>query len=150
MAASKAKAKPKTSSRSKSKPKSARSKPKKASGNAKRTAKAAGTGPRKSTQRKASGGGPLEKLKGPATATGAALLAVAGGLAATRNRNHRSALLHGGAGKKFIKNMKRVNLPSADEAIDWVEEKSKGVGDAGYKVAEMTSQARKAKKVVSR
>jgi hypothetical protein len=137
MAATKAKAKPKTRTRSKSKPKTARSKPKKAPGNAKRTAKA-------------SGGGSLEKLKGPATATGAALLAVAGGLAATRNRNHRSALLHGGAGRKFVKNMKRVNLPSADEAIDWVEEKSKGVGDAGYKIAEITSQARKAKKAVSR
>jgi hypothetical protein len=71
-------------------------------------------------------------------------------MAATRNRNGRSGRLRGVTGKKLVKSLKRIDLPKPDEAIDWVEEKAKGVGDASYKVAEMTSQARSAKKAISK
>jgi hypothetical protein len=47
------------------------------------------------------------------------------------------------------KAVKKVDLPKADDAIDWIEEKAKELGDAGYKVAEASSQARSAKKAVS-
>ena len=98
----------------------------------------------------------MSKLKGPATATGAALLAVAGGVAASRSRSGgKSGLMRGVGGKKAIsgkkvmKTIKKVDLPDADDAIDWIEKKAKGLGDAGYKVAEASSQARSAKKAVS-
>src|SRR4051794_15871248 len=70
-------------------------------------------------------GGALEKLKGPATATGAALLAVAGGVAATRSRKGKSGLVKGLSGKKVMKAVKKVDLPDPDDAIDWIEEKAK-------------------------
>jgi hypothetical protein len=92
----------------------------------------------------------VSKLKGPATATGAALLAVAGGVAASRSRSAgKSGLMRGVSGKKVMKTIKKVDLPDADDAIDWIEKKAKGLGDAGYKVAEASSQARSAKKAVS-
>jgi hypothetical protein len=91
----------------------------------------------------------VSKLKGPATATGAALLAVAGGVAASRSRSSKSGLIGGVSGKKVMKTIKKVDLPDADDAIDWIEKKAKGLGDAGYKVAEASSQARSAKKAVS-
>ena len=109
---------------------------------------------------KAKGRSALDKMKVPATAAGATLLAVAGGMAATRNGS-KGGLLGGGRGKgklpgarsglKSLKkiDLKKVDLPKPDEAIDWVEEKAKGVGDAGYRVADMTSQARSVRRAVS-
>jgi hypothetical protein len=152
---SRPKAKPKAKSRttSKAKPKS--------SSNAKSKVKNKGTAKSKSgrnSSAKANGsspvskaGGSLEIVKGPATARGAALLAVAGGVAAasaSRSRG-KSGLTRGVSGKKVMKTLKKVDLPDADDAIDWIEKKAKGLGDAGYKVAEASSQARSAKKAVS-
>jgi hypothetical protein len=90
-----------------------------------------------------SGGSPLDKLKGPATATGAALIAVAGGLAATRARNNGH-----GRRQKLMKSLKKIDLPSADDAIDWVEKRATDVGGAADKTAQMTSTARKVKKAL--
>jgi hypothetical protein len=140
---SRSKAKPKSSSKStsKSKPKSrAKSAAKSGRGS---NAKASSSG------RVSKAGGSLEKLKVPATATGAALLAVAGGVAASRSRNGKSSRMQGGSGKKVMKAVKKVNLPKPDDAIDWIEEKAKGLGNASYKVAEASSQARSAKKALS-
>lgn len=116
------------------------------------------------------GGGVLDKVKGPATAVGAALIGVAGGVAASRNGKRGSGLLSRGHGPKLSlpkpnsktgigkalsapalkKSLKGISLPKPDGSmIDWVEEKAKGVGDAGYRVAEMTSDARRVKKAVS-
>jgi cytoskeletal protein RodZ len=101
----------------------------------------------------------LDKMKVPATAAGATLLAVAGGMAATRNGSKGGLL--GGRGKsklpsprsglKSIKkiDLKKIDLPKPEEAIDWVEEKAKGVGDAGYRVADLTSQARSVRRAVA-
>jgi hypothetical protein len=48
------------------------------------------------------------------------------------------------------KGLKSIPKPKLDAAtIDWVEEKAKGLGDASYRVAEMTDQARKVRKAVS-
>ena len=48
------------------------------------------------------------------------------------------------SGLKSLKkiDISKIDLPKPEEAIDWVEEKAKGVGDAGYRVAELSSQAR--------
>ena len=112
-------------------------------------------------------------MKLPATAAGAALLAVAGGVAASRNGkggmlggrggklgrlSPKSGLPSPKAGLKGLKgidvpkpkiDMSKVDLPKAEDAIDWVEEKAKGIGDAGYRVAELSSQARSLRKMVS-
>ena len=55
------------------------------------------------------------------------------------------------SGLKSLKkiDLSKIDLPKPEEAIDWVEEKAKGVGDAGYRVAELTSQARSVRKTVS-
>ena len=93
-------------------------------------------------------------MKVPATAAGATLLAVAGGMAATRNGS-KGGLLSGGRKGKLpiprsaLKSLKKIDLPKPNEAIDWVEEKAKGVGDAGYRVADLTSQARSVRRAVS-
>ena len=125
---------------------------------------------RQATQSASNGGGVLDKVKGPATAVGAALIGVAGGVAASRNGKRGSGLLSKGHGSKLSlpkpnsksgigkalsapalkKSLKSINLPKPDASmIDWVEEKAKGVGDAGYRVADMTSDARRVKKAVS-
>ena len=101
------------------------------------------SGAKPPNRRPAKHGSPLDKLKGPATATGAALLAVAGGLAATRARNGH------GRRRKLVKSLKRIDLPSADAAIDWVEKRATDVGDAADKAEQMTSTARKVKKALS-
>ena len=85
----------------------------------------------------------------PAAATGAALLAVAGSVAVSQGRGCKSKLRRGVSGKKVMKAVKKVDLPKADDAIDWIEDKAKGLGTASYKVAEASSQARSAKKAVS-
>jgi hypothetical protein len=151
----KAKSKAKSRSSSKAKPKSSSKAKAKVSSKSKARPKAAAKASRKSSP-KANGSSPVSKLKGPATATGAALLAVAGGVAASRSRSSgKSGLMRGVVGKKAIsgkkvmKTIKKVDLPDPDDAIDWIEKKAKGLGDAGYKVAEASSQARSAKKAVS-
>ena len=85
------------------------------------------------------------------------MLAAAGGLAASKNGS-KGGLLPGGGGKlglpsakSGLKSLKKidiskVDLPKPEEAIDWVEEKAKGVGDAGYRVAELSSQAQSLRK----
>ncbi len=134
-ARTKAKAKSKTKATAKSSSKARKSTPSKAS---KAKAKAKTSRPGSS-----SNGSALDKLKGPATATGAALIAVAGGLAATRARNGH------GRRRKLVKSFKRIDLPSADTAIDWVEKRATDVGDAADKAQQMTSTARKFKKALS-
>ena len=142
----KAKAKPSSKSRSKAKAKAAKAKAKSAT-NSKRGSKVkasrAGAGSKKSAE-------PLvEKLKVPAAATGAALIAVAGSVAVSQSRSGKSKLGRGISGKKVMKAVKKVDLPKADDAIDWIEDKAKEVGNASNKVAEASSQARSAKKAVS-
>lgn len=111
----------------------------------------------------------LEKAKGPATAVGAALIGAAG-LAATRNGGKGRFGRSGGAAVTSMlkprsglakalssapkpdlrKALKGVDLPKLDGSmIDWVEQKARGVGDAGYRVAEMTGQARSVKDAIS-
>ena len=126
---SKAKSKPKvSSSKNKAGQQSSRSRPKKA-GRAQQG--------RKATQSR------LDKLKGPATATGAAL-AVAGGLAATRGRNGH------GRRRKLVKSLKRIDLPSAGcRNGSGREKRARDVGDAADKAEQMTSTARKVKKALS-
>jgi hypothetical protein len=92
----------------------------------------------------------------PATAAGIALVGIAGGLAAAgRGGKGRPTLLPGGRGPKLPrvdlkKAVKGIHMPKPDgSSIDWVEEKAKGVGDAGYKVAELASEARGVQKAVS-
>jgi len=132
-------------------------------------------GARTATKPRAAGtpGGALEKAKAPAAAVGAALIGAAGVAAARSSGKRRSGVLPGGRSPKLSlprskaglrkafgrsnmsvpdlkKALKGVNLPKPDGSmIDWVEEKAKGVGDAGYRVAEMTSQARRVQKAVS-
>lgn len=98
----------------------------------------------------------LEKAKGPATAVGAALIGAAGLAAAQKGGKGRSKLLPGRSSRLSLpkpdlkKSLGKVSMPKLDESsIDWVEEKAKGLGDAGYRVAEMTAQARKVRKAVS-
>lgn len=89
-------------------------------------------------------------MKVPATAAGATMLAVAGGMAAARNgsKGGRGKLGLPGA-RAGLKTLKKIDLPKPEEAIDWVEEKAKEVGDAGYRVADLTSQARSVRRAVS-
>jgi hypothetical protein len=98
----------------------------------------------------------LQKAKVPATAAGIALIGIAGGLAASgRGGKGRASLLPGGRGPKLPrldlkKAVKGIHLPKPDgSTIDWVESKAKGVGDAGYRVAELASEARDVQKAVS-
>jgi hypothetical protein len=122
---------------------------------------------RKSSQPKSGGGGrsTLEKMKVPATVAGTAMLAAAGGLAASKN-GRKGGMLPGSGRKRGLSGAKsglkslkkidlpkvdlsKVDLPDAEDAIDWVEEKAKGVGDAGYRVAEFSSQAQSLRKNLS-
>lgn len=66
-------------------------------------------------------------------------------------RGSRIGLPKGGLPKPDLKKgLSKVSMPKLDDSsIDWVEEKAKGLGDAGYRVAEMTAQARKVRKAVS-
>lgn len=139
----KSKTKPKTKSKAKTKAKSSSKarKPSSTASKAKSKAKAKAKASRPASS--SSSNGALGKLKGPATATGAALIAVAGGLAATRARNGH------GRRRKLVKSLKRIDLPSADSAIDWVEKRATDVGDAADKTQQMTSTARKFKKALS-
>lgn len=139
MAQTKTKPKSKSKSKAKSKPKASSSKNKAGQQSSRSRPKKAG----RAQQRRKPTQSPLDKLKGPATATGAALLAVAGGLAATRGRNGH------GRRRKLVKSLKRIDLPSADTAIDWVEKRATDVGDAADKAEQMTSTARKVKKALS-
>ena len=41
-----------------------------------------------------------------------------------------------------------IQIPD-DQTIDWIEEKARGVGQAGNRVADMTSEARRVKKTLS-
>ena len=109
-------------------------------------------------------GGIVEKAKKPAAAVGVALLGAAGVVAAQKNGKGVSKLLPGrrssalshlpklGSGlpkPDLKKGMKNIKMPKLDaDTIDWVEEKAKGLGDASYRVAEMTDQARKVRKAV--
>jgi len=150
---SKTKAKSKTSSsKSKGGQQSSRARPKKARTSSSKSTKSGSKQRRKPTQSSRPGSnsgrssnpvGSLDKLKGPATATGAALLAVAGGLAATRAHNGN------GRRRKLVKSLKRIDLPSPDAVIDWVEKRATDVGDAADKAEQMTSTARKVKKALS-
>jgi hypothetical protein len=119
----------------------------------------------------------LDKAKVPAMAVGAALLGAAGMAAARSGGNGRSGLLPGGRGSKLRlpkpksgvakaigkagrslpslpkpdlkEGLKGMGLPQPDGPIvEWVEETAKGVGDAGYRVADMASQARRVQKAL--
>jgi hypothetical protein len=130
MAQTKTKAKTKTKSRAKPKGKG------KAAARSRQNAKGRAAAAKRNAEPTA-----LKKLSGPTTAAGAAMLAVAGGLAASHRRNGRL--------RKIRKSLKGVELPSADTALDWVEDKATTFGDAGYRVAKLSSQARNVKKSVS-
>jgi hypothetical protein len=99
----------------------------------------------------------VDKAKAPAVAAGAALLGAAGVMAVQRNGKGVSKLLPGRKSsalslpkpdlKKGLKSLPKPKLDAS--SIDWVEEKAKSLGDASYRVAEMTDQARKVRKAVS-
>jgi hypothetical protein len=107
----------------------------------------------------ANSGGVLEKVKGPATIAGVALIGVAGGIAAVRNGSKRRSGLASGFGKAFSKpgmslpsmnglnlgkRLQGIDLPKSDgSTIGWVEEKARGLGDAGHRVADLTAEARR-------
>ena len=112
-----------------------------------------------------SSGGIVEKAKKPAAAVGVALLGAAGLVAAQKNgKGGVSKLLPANVPHALgrlpklgshlpkpdlKKGMKNIKMPKLDaDTIDWVEEKAKGLGDASYRVAEMTDQARKVRKAV--
>ncbi len=93
---------------------------------------------------------------------GAALLGVAGGIAAVRNGGKRSSGLASGLGKAFSKpgmslpsmsgldlkkRLEGIDLPKSNgSTIGWVEEKARGLGDAGHRVADLTAEARRIQK----
>jgi hypothetical protein len=102
---------------------------------------------------------------------GAALIGVAGGIAAVRGGGkRRSGLISGvgqsglmsGVGKALSRpslnglstrgldlkgRLDRINMPKSDgSTIGWVEEKAREIGDAGYRVADLTSEARRLQK----
>lgn len=147
------KARSKSSSTAKRKPAASKSKSKARSTNTRSKTRA------KPSTAKAKSRSTLDKMKVPATAAGATLLAVAGGMAAARNGSKGGLLSGHGksklpsprSGLKSLKkiDLKKIDLPKPDEAIDWVEEKAKGVGDAGYRVADLTSQARSVRRAVA-
>jgi hypothetical protein len=113
--------------------------------------------PRKTAQRSKSGsgssssngarssspnGGLTQKAKGPAVAAGAMLLGLAGVAARNSKRGPRLP-----RPKLHLPRPKSVSLPkSGGSTIAWVGEKAKEVGDAGYRVADMTSEAAKVEK----
>lgn len=160
--------------KSKSAPSRAKSKSQSTSSKAKSNSRSSATKSKakstksKSSANKSNGGGrsALEKMKVPATVAGAAMLAAAGGLAASKNgskggllpgRGSKLGLPSPKSGLKSLKkadlskslkkvDLSKVDLPKPEEAIDWVEEKAKGVGDAGYRVAELSSQAQSLRK----
>jgi hypothetical protein len=129
------------------------------SGGAKRSGSRSGGASRGKARQQtssASNNGMLQKAKVPATAAGIALIGIAGGLAASgRSGKGRSSLLPGGRGPKVPRvdlkeALKGISVPKPDgSTIDWIEEKAKGVGDAGYRVAELASEARGIQKTVS-
>jgi hypothetical protein len=107
------------------------------------------------SQQPSSSNGFMEKAKVPATAAGIALIGIAGGLAAAGKVKRRSGILPGGRGPKLPridlkKAAKSIHIPKPDgSTIDWVEQKAKDVGDAGYRVAELASEARDVQKAVA-
>jgi hypothetical protein len=130
-----------------------------------------GSRPKTQTGSGASSSRVLEKAKGPATMAGAALIGVAGGIAAVRGGGkRRSGLISGagrsglmaGVGKALSKpnlnglstrgldlkgRLDGLNLPKSDgSTIGWIEEKAREFGDAGYRVADLTSEARRLQK----
>jgi hypothetical protein len=91
--------------------------------------------------------GLAQKAKGPALATGAVLLGLAGGAAATaRNAKRRGPKLPT-PNLKRLPRPKSVSLPkSHGSTAAWVGEKAKTLGDAGHRVADMTDQVAKVEK----
>jgi hypothetical protein len=110
----------------------------------------------------ANSGGVMEKVKGPATLAGVTLLGVAGGIAAVRNGGKRRSGLASGLGKAFSKpgismpsmngldlgkRLQGIDLPKSEgSTIGWVEEKARSLGDAGYRLADLTAEARRLQK----
>jgi hypothetical protein len=121
-----------------------------------------GSRPKTQARSGASSPGVLEKAKGPATMAGAALIGVAGGIAAVRGGGKRRSGLMSGVGKALPKpnlnglstrgldlkgRLDGITLPKSDgSTIGWVEEKAREIGDAGYRVADLTSEARRLQK----
>lgn len=97
----------------------------------------------------------MDRAKGPAAAAGMALLGAAGMAAASRKDRRRRRLPKPSVTvprpdlTKAKKALKKVDLPTADDAIDWVERRARVVGDTGHRVADATSQARTVKKAVT-
>ena len=88
-------------------------------------------------------GGLAQKAKGPAVAAGAMLLGLAG-VAARNAKRSRSRLPRL---KLSLPRPKSMSLPkSGGSTVAWVGEKAKEVGDAGYRVADLTSEAAKVEK----
>jgi hypothetical protein len=82
----------------------------------------------------------------PATAAGAVLLGAAGVIAArSGGKSRRSKILSG-----VQKGLKGIDLPKPDASmIDWVEKNAKNFGDASYRVAELSGQARGVQKALN-
>jgi hypothetical protein len=87
----------------------------------------------------------LDKAKTPLVAGGAALVGVAGGAIAARSSSKRRSFP-----KLPTPNLKKLPSPKSmmpnGDALDWVESKAKTLGDAGYRVAALSSDAQKVKK----
>ena len=164
----------KASSRSGNSTKAKSSSSRSRSGGSKSQSAKRGGGSQTTAQQRASqnGGSVIEKAKVPAAAVGAGLLAVAGGIAVAKGAGGKgSGVLPGGrgpkvnmpkpkqVGKSISKHMPKPDLKKAQSAIrdidlpktngstiGWVEEKARGVGDAGYRVAGLASEARRIQK----
>jgi hypothetical protein len=112
-------------------------KAKKATPRAKSTAKSSS---------QSSNGSLAQKAKAPAMAAGAALLGLAGGVAAARNGKRRRPHI---PRPKGLHMPKGVSLPqSGGSTAAWVGEKAKGLGDAGHRLADVTEQVAKIEKTL--
>jgi hypothetical protein len=81
------------------------------------------------------------------------LLGAAGVIAARNGGSRRSKIsktLRKQALPALRKGFKGIELPKPDgSTIDWVEKNAKNVGDASYRVAELSTQARDVQKALS-
>lgn len=89
-----------------------------------------------------SDGGFLTKSSGPLELFGVAVLGVAGAIAAVNARNRRNSR------SRLASTFRELDLPSLDEAIDWIEESAQTVSRGSDHVVELSEQARSIAKIL--
>jgi hypothetical protein len=134
--------------------KKTRSSGSKASSNGRTATKTRSTAKKRTPPPKSRAAKLADKAKVPALTGGAMLVGLAGGVTAARKgKRRRGGLL----GRKSLIPTPKLNLPTPTlkklpvpkkrgSTVKWVEEKAKEVGDAGYRVAELTSEVEKVQK----